>query len=129
METLPVMRLLDEPYTRTPFSGVRRMTGWLRHHGYAGKTKRGARLLHTMGLETLYPQPRTRQPHSGHRVYPYVLRGVPITQVHQVWSTDITYVRLHGGGVSLGAVLDWFSRSVLSWAVSIIMDVGCCLEA
>ena len=123
------MRLLDEQYTRTPFSGVRRLTVWLRQHGYAGKTKRGARLLHTMGLEPLYPQPRTSQPHSGHRVYPYLLRGVPITQVNQVWSTDSTYVRLHGGFVYLGAVIDWFSRYVLSWAVSLIMEVRCCLEA
>src|SRR5688572_27388620 len=128
-ENLHVMRLLDEQYTRTPFSGVRRMTVWLRQHGYAVKTTRVARLLHTMGLETLYPQPRTSQPHSGHGVYPYWLRGVPITQVNQVWSTDITSVRLHGGFVSLVAVMDWCSRYVLSWAVSIIMDVGCCLEA
>jgi putative transposase len=123
------MRLLDEQYTRTPFYGVRRMTVWLRQQGYAVNTKRVARLLHTMGLETIYPKPRTSQPQPGHRVYPYLLRGVPITQVNQVWSTDITYVRLHGGFVYLVAVMDWFSRYVLSWAVSIIMDVGFCLEA
>ena len=128
-ENLHLMRLLDEQYTRTPFYGVRRMTVWLRQQGYAVNTKRVARLLHTMGLETIYPKPRTSQPQPGHRVYPYLLRGVPITQVNQVWSTDITYVRLHGGFVYLVAVMDWFSRYVLSWAVSIIMDVGFCLEA
>ena len=91
--------------------------------------KRVARLLHTMGLETLYPHPRTSQPPPGHRVSLSVLRGVPITRVNHVWSTDITYVRLHGGFVSLVAVMDWFSRYGLSGAVSIIMDVGFCLEA
>src|SRR5436853_6132876 len=69
------------------------------------------------------------EPHPAHRVYPYWLRGVPITRVNHVWSTDITYIRLHGGFISLVAVMDWCSRYVLSWAVSITMDVGCCLEA
>jgi putative transposase len=105
------------------------MTAWLRSQGYAVNQKRVARLLRTMGWETLYPQPRLSDPHPGHRVYPYLLHGVPITRVHQVWSTDITYIRLHGGFVYLGAVMDWFRRYVLSWALSITMDVGCCLEA
>ena len=83
------MRLLDEQYTRTPFYGVRRMTVWLRQQGYTVNPKRVARLLHTMGLETLYPKPRMSEPHPAHRIYPYLLRGVPITQVNQVWSTDI----------------------------------------
>jgi putative transposase len=128
-ENLYLMRLLDEQYTRTPFYGVRRMTVWLRQQGYPVNPKRVARLLRIMGLETIYPKPRTSPSHPGHRVYPYLLRGVPITRVNQVWSTDITYVRLHGGFVYLVAVLDWFSRYVLSWAVSISMDVGFCLEA
>jgi putative transposase len=128
-ENLQLMRLLDEQYTRTPFYGVRRMTVWLRQQGYAVNPKRVARLLHTMGLETLYPKPRLSQAHPERRVYPYLLRGVPITRVNQVWSTDITYIRLHAGFVYLVAVMDWFSRYVLSWAVSITMDVGFCLEA
>jgi putative transposase len=82
-----------------------------------------------MGLETIYPKPRMSEPHPAHRVYPYWLRGVPSTRVNQVWSTDITYMRLHGGFIYLVAVMDWFSRYVLSWAVSITMDVGFCLEA
>jgi putative transposase len=123
------MRLLDEQYTRTPFDGVRRMTVWLWQQGYPGNPQRVARLLHTLGLETIYPKPRLSQPHPAHRIYPYLLRGVPITRVHHVWSTDITYVRLHRGFVSLVAVMDWFSRYVLSWAVSITMDVAFCLEA
>ena len=123
------MRLLDEQYTQTPYYGIRRMTAWLRSQGYRVNHKRVVRLLRTMGLETIYPKPRLSQPHSTHRVYPYLLRGVPITRVNQVWSTDITYIRLHGGFVYLVAVMDWFSRYVLSWALSITMEVGFCLEA
>jgi putative transposase len=123
------MHLLDEQYTRTPCYGIRRMTVWLRQQGYAVNPKRVARLLRTMGVETIYPKPRLSQPHPERRIYPYLLRGVPITQVNQVWSTDITYIRLHAGFVYLVAVMDWFSRYVLSWAVSITMDVGFCLEA
>lgn len=128
-ENLQLMRLLDEQYTRTPFYGIRRMTVWLRQQGYAVNPKRVARLLRTMGLETIYPKPRLSQPHPERRIYPYLLRGVPITRVNQVWSTDITYIRLQAGFVYLVAVLDWFSRYVLSWAVSITMDVDFCLEA
>jgi len=105
------------------------MTVGLRQQGDAVNPKRVARLLHVMGLETIYPNPRLSQPHPAHRIYPYLLRGVSITRANQVWSTDITYIRLHGGGVYLVAVMDWFSRYVLSWAVAITMDVGFCLEA
>ena len=128
-ENLTLMRLLDQQYTDTPYYGIRRMPAWLRSQGYAVNHKRVARLLHTMGLETIYPKPRLSQPHPAHRVYPYLLRGVPITRVNQVWSTDITYIRLHGGFIYLVAVMDWFRRYVLSWAVSITMDVSFCLEA
>jgi putative transposase len=123
------MRLLDEQYTHTPYYGSRRMTAWLQSQGYAVNRKRVTRLLRTMGLETIYPKPCTSPLHPAHRVYPYLLRGVPITRVNQVWRTDITYIRLHGGFIYLVAVMDWFSRYVLSWAVSITMDVGFCLEA
>jgi putative transposase len=128
-ENLQLMRLLDEQYTQRPYYGVRRMTAWLRSQGYEVNRKRVTRLLRTMGLETIYPKPRLSQSHPDHRVYPYLLRGVPITRVNQVWSTDITYIRLHGGFIYLVAVMDWFSRYVLSWAVSITMEVGFCLEA
>jgi putative transposase len=129
VENLHLMRRLDEQYTQTPYYGVRRMTAWLQSQGYAVNRKRVARLLRTMGLETIYPAPHMSQGHPMHRVYPYLLRGVPITKVNQVWSTDITYIRLHGGFIYLVAVMDWFSRYVLSWALSITMDVGFCLEA
>jgi putative transposase len=105
------------------------MTAWLRSQGYAVHHKRVARLLRTMGLETIYPKPRMSEPHPAHRVYPYLLRGVPITRVNHVWRTDITYMRLHSGFIDLVAVMDGFRRYVLSWAVSITMDVGFCLEA
>jgi putative transposase len=128
-ENLQLMRLLDEQYTQTPYYGSRRMTAWLQSQGYPVNRKRVARLLRTMGLETIYPKPHTSQPHPAHRVYPYLLRGVPITRVNYVWSTDITYIRLHSGFIYLVAVMDWFSRYVLSWAVSMTMEVGFCLEA
>ena len=108
---------------------LRRMTAWLRSQGYHVNHKRVARLLHTMGIEAIYPKPPLSPGHPTHRGYPYLLRDVPSTRVHHVWSTDITYIRLHGGFIYLGAVMDWFSRYVLSWAVSITMDVGFCLEA
>ena len=128
-ENLTLMHLLDQQYTDTPYYGVRRMTAWLRSQGYVVNHKRVARLLRTMGLETIYPKPRLSTPHPTHRVYPYLLRGVPITRVNQVWSTDITYIRLHGGFIYLVAMMDWVSRYVLSWGGSITMDVGFCLEA
>jgi putative transposase len=128
-ENLTLRRLLDQQYTDTPYYGVRRMTACLRSQGYHVNHKRVARLLHTMGIEAIYPKPYFSQTHPTHHVYPYLLRGVPIIRVNQVWSTDITSIRLHGGFIYLVAVMDWFSRYVLSWAVSITMDVGFCLEA
>lgn len=128
-ENLHLMRLLDEKYTETPYYGSRRMTAWLRSQGYSVNRKRVMRLMHQMGVEALYPKPRTSQSHPEHRLYPYLLRDVPIVRVNQVWSTDITYIRLHCGFIYLVAVMDWFSRYVLSWALSITMDVGFCLEA
>jgi putative transposase len=128
-ENLQWRRFLDEPYTQTPFYGVRRMTVWLRQQGHVVTHQRVARLRHTRGLETIDPKPRLSQPPPERRVYSYLLPGVPSTRVHQVWSTDIPYRRLHAGFLDVVAVMDWFSRSVLSWAVSITMDVGWCLEA
>ena len=105
------------------------MTAWLQSQGYAVHHQRVARRLPIMGVETIYPTPRMREPHPAHRVDPSLLRGVPITRVNQVWSTDIPYIRLHGGLMSLVAVLDWCRRYGLSWAGSMTMDVGFGLEA
>jgi putative transposase len=128
-ENLLLMRLLDEQYTATPFYGIRRMTAWLRQRGYAVNPKRVARLMRQMGLQAIYPKRRLSQPIAGHMIYPYLLRGVAVDRVNQVWSADITYIRLQAGFIYLVAVIDWFSRYVLSWAVSITMDVLFCLEA
>jgi putative transposase len=126
---LQLMRVLDEQYTATPFDGVRRMTAWLRGLGYAVNPKHVRRLLRQMGLEALYAKPRLSQPAEGQVIYPYLLRGVPVTRSNQVWSADITYIRLQAGLVYLVAVIDWFSRYVLSWALSNTMDGAFCLEA
>lgn len=129
VEDLQLMRLLDEQYMTTPFYGVRRMTAWLRCQGYGVNHKRVARLMRQIGVEAIYPKPRLSQPAAGHVIYPYLLRGVTVNRVNQVWSADITYIRLQSGFVYLVAVIDWFSRYVLSWAVSITMDVRFCVEA
>jgi putative transposase len=128
-DNLQLMRLLDEQYTRTPFYGIKRMTAWLQTQGYAVNHKRVARLLHLMGLEAIYPKPRLSQPGATQQKYPYLLRGLTIDRVNQVWSTDITYIRLARGFVYLVAILDWFSRYVLAWSVSITLDTSFCLEA
>jgi putative transposase len=128
-ENLLLMRLLDEQYTRTPFYGTRKMTAWLQLQGYRVNRKRVTRLLRTMGLEALTPRPSTSQAAEDHPKYPYLLRGMNIERSNQVWSTDITYIRLRHGFVYLVAVLDWFSRYVLSWELSITLDTSFCLEA
>lgn len=127
-EELTLLRRLDEQYTKTPFFGVRRMTVVLREDGFAVNPKRVRRLLRTLGLWALGPQPGTSRPAPEHRVYPYLLRGVRIERVNQVWSTDITYIRLRSGFAYLAAVMDWRSRYVLSWALSNSLEVGFCLE-
>jgi putative transposase len=126
------MRLLDEQYTQTPFYGTRRMTHWLRRQGHEVNRKRVIRLMQKLGLEAIYPKPRLAGlslAGSGHRIYPYLLRGVPIQHVNQVWSTDITYIRLRAGFIYLVAVIDWFSRYVLSWSLSNTLDTSFCIEA
>jgi putative transposase len=128
-ENLLVMRLLDEQYLQTPFYGIRRMTVWLAQRGYLINHKRVARLLRVMGLETIYQKPKLSQPGLGHKIYPYLLRGMTVTRPNQVWATDITYVRLRHGFVYLVAVMDWFSRYVLAWEVSVTMDSNFCVTA
>jgi putative transposase len=128
-ENLHLMRLLDAQYTATPFYGSRRMTAWLRSQDYAVNRKRVTRLMRQMGIEAIYTKPHLSQPLAGHKIYPYLLRGVKIERVHHVWSADITYIRLHQGFIYLVAVIDWWSRYVLSWAVSITLDSAFCLEA
>jgi putative transposase len=128
-EDVELMRLLDAQYTATPFYGIRRMTAWLRSQGYAVHHKHVSRLLRTMGLEAIYAKPRLSRPAEGHTIYPYLLHGVRVNRSNQVWSADITYIRLHAGFIYLVAVMAWFSRYVLTWAVSNTMDVAFCLNA
>jgi putative transposase len=128
-ENLLLMRLLDEQYTRTPFYGVLKMAAWLRENGHPVNCKRVRRLLRLMGLEAIYPKPRLSLLSPGHQVYPYLLRGVRVTHVNQVWSADITYVRLLGGFVYLVAIIDWYSRYVLSWEVSTTLESEFCVSA
>jgi len=126
--TVSVMHALDALYTAYPFFGSRRMTYEVRTQGYLVNRKRISRLMCAMGLMAIYPGPRTSLPHPGHRVYPYLLRGVPITTVNHVWSTDITYIRLQGGFIFLTAVIDWYSRYVLAWELSNTLDGAFCLS-
>ena len=105
------------------------MTAWLRTQGDAVNRKRVTRLLHQMGIEAIYAKPKLSQPLAGHKIYPYLLRGVKSARVNHVWSTDITSIRLQHGFIYLVAVIDWFSRYVLSWAVSITLEGAFCLEA
>jgi len=128
-ENLWLMRLLDEQYTRTPFYGVCRMRAWLQTQGYEVNPKRVRRLLRLMGLEAIYQRPRLSTPAPGHRIYPYLLRGVMIARPNQVWSTDITYIRLWQGFIYLVAIIDWFSRYVLSWEISVTLDSAFCESA
>jgi putative transposase len=127
-EDWQIMRLLDEQYTQTPFYGSRRIAVWLREQGYRVNRKRIRRLMHALGLQAVYPRPRLSVPHPEHRVYPYLLRGLKVTRVNQVWSSDITYVRLQRGYVYLVAVMDWFSRLVIEWELSITLDSSFCQE-
>jgi putative transposase len=124
-----LMRELDEQYTKTPFYGVRRMTTHLRRLGHEVNPKRVRRLLRTMGLEAVYPKPKLSQPHPEHKLFPYLLRGVMIERCNQVWSTDITYIRLEKGFVYLMAIMDWYSRYVLNWALSTTLEADFCIEA
>jgi putative transposase len=128
-ENVNLMRLLDEQYTRCPFYGVKRMTAWLKSQGHGVNEKRVRRLLREMGLEAQYPKPKMSQARIENRIYQYLLRGVLIEKVNQVWSTDITYIRLAQGFVYLVAVIDWHSRYVLSWELSVTMESEFCVIA
>ncbi len=124
------MRRLDEQYTATPFYGVERMTACLRRQGHRIGPNRVRRLLRLMGLEAIYPKPRLSLPGGPeHRIYPYLLRSLRIERPNQVWSADITYIRLAQGFVYLVAILDWFSRYVLSWSLSTTLDAWFCVQA
>lgn len=126
---LRLMWLIDEQYTKTPFYGWPRMTAHLHRLGLPVNHKRVQRLMHTMGLQAIYPKPRPSTMASDHQVYPYLLDAVVLSRPNQVWGADITYVRMTKGFMYLVAILDWYSRYVLSWQLSNTLDTAFCLEA
>jgi putative transposase len=128
-ENLRLMRLIDRQFMTTPFYGSRRMTASLERSGERVNRKRVQRLMAKMGLEALFPKPRTTVAAADARVYPYLLRDRELTRADEVWSSDITYVPMRHGFMYLTAVIDWFSRFVLSWRLSNTLDGGFCLEA
>jgi putative transposase len=128
-DDLAVMRRMDELYLATPFYGSRRMTAVLRRDGLAVNRKRVRRLTRVMGLEAIYQKPNTSLGHPAHKVYPYLLRGLAILRPNQVWCADITYIPMARGFVYLVAVMDWFSRRVLAWRLSIGMETDFCVAA
>lgn len=125
---LALMGLIDEQYLGTPFYGVPRMTAWLRAQGHAVNPKRVRRLMRKMGLEAIYPKRRLSVRNPAHRVYPYLLRGLEISRPGQVWATDITYIRLRRGFAYLVAILDWFSRYVVAWDLSLSLEAEFCVS-
>jgi putative transposase len=128
-ETVQLMNLIDEEFTRHPFYGTRRMTAYLRHLGYEINRKRIQSLYRFMGLEANYPKPNLSKKHPEHKIYPYLLEDVSIDRVNQVWSTDITYIRLKEGFAYLMAIIDWRSRYVLDWQLSTTLEADFCIEA
>jgi len=124
-----LLQLLDQEYTRHPFYGTRRMTQYLCGYGHAVNRKRVQRLMRQLGLAGMAPGPNTSKPHPQHKIFPYLLRGVDIIHPNQVWSTDITYIRLRRGFAYLVAIMDWYSRKVLTWGVSNTMDAGFCVDS
>ena len=126
---LALMRLIDEQYMKTPFYGYPKMTEYLRNQGYWFSPKRTARLMRVMGLRALVPRKSMTRSNPGHKIYPYLLRNVPIVRADQVWSADITYVPMSQGFMYLVAILDWFSRYVLSWQLSNTLDNNFCIKA
>jgi putative transposase len=127
--TLSLMDLLDEQHTKTPFYGSRRLTAYLNNKGHSANRKRVQRLMRMMRIEAVYPKPKTTRRDETHKIYPCLLKNVVINKPDQVWSTDITYVRIGNGFICLTAVIDWFSRYVFSWRLSNTLENTFCVEA
>jgi putative transposase len=127
-DDLLLRRKIDEEYTRHPFYGSRKMVAFLRATGHNVNRKRVQRLMQQMGLAGIAPGPNTSRSHPEHKAYPYLLRGIPVLRPNQVWSTDITYIRLTHGFAYLVAIIDWYSRRVLNWRLSNSMDAAFCVD-
>lgn len=125
---LELMHIIDKQYTETPFYGVLKMTAFLRRLGYNINHKKVRRLLRKMGLYCIYPGPKLSLPNKSHKIFPYLLKGLDINRTNQVWSTDITYIRMKKGFVYLMAIIDWYSRYVLDWSISISLEADFCIE-
>ena len=128
-EDLELMALMDRQYLKTPFYGSRRIRVWLIQQGYLVSRGRVRRLMRLMGLEVIYRRPNTSRPAPGHRTYPYLLKGVEVNRVNQVWAADITHIPMAQGFLYLVAIMDWHSRYVLAWKLSNTMEVDFCVEA
>ncbi len=128
-EDLALMKLIDRQYLDTPFYGARKIAAWLKSQGQWVNRKRVRRLMRVMGLKAIYRRPKTSQPIAGHKIYPYLLGGLKITRPNQVWAADITYIPMARGFLYLVAIIDWYSRYVLSWRLSNTLDSGFCIEA
>jgi putative transposase len=128
-KNLQLMNLIEDEYTRHPFYGTRQMRNYLRRQGYKVNRKRVQRLMRLMGIQSVAPKPNTSIPRKEHKKYPYLLRGLEINCPDQVWCSDLTYLRLPGGFVYLTAVMDWHSRYVISWELSVTMDEDFCVSA
>ena len=123
------MRLIDEEYTKHPFYGSRKLTAWLKRQGYTVNRKRVSRLMRLMEIEAIYPKPQLSNPLKEHQKYPYLLQGLAINRPDYVWAADITYVRLRSGFVYLVAIIDWYSRYLLSSEVSITLEKEFCISS
>ncbi len=128
-EALELMALLDRQYLKTPFYGSRRMKAWLLTEGYLVSRSKVRRLMRLIGLEAIYRRPNTSKPAPGHRIYPYLLKGVDVNRVDQVWASDITYIPMAQGFLYLVAIMDWYSRHVVAWKLSNTMDTDFCVAA
>ena len=126
---IKLMRLIDEQFLDTPYYGARQMARYLRRQGYRVNRKRVRRLMQQMGLMAIYQKPNTSKPHPEHIIYPYLLRGIEIQEPNQVWCADVTYIPMRKGFLYLVAVMDWYSRRVLSWRLSNTLDADFCVEA
>lgn len=127
-ENLELMQFIDKEYLEHPFYGSRQFTSVLQRHGYTVNRKRVQRLMHLMGLEAIYPKPRTTVLAPGHKVYPYLLRGYSVGRSNEVWSADITYVPMANGFLYLVSIMDWYSRYVISWRLSNSLETHFCLD-
>jgi len=128
-ETLDLLKVIDRLFTDAPFLGARRLREMLRRQGYKVSRKRVRRLMRVLGIEAIYPRPRTTIPNTEHKVFPYLLKDLDIDRPNQVWASDITYIPMRKGFLYLVAVMDWYSRLVLSWSLSNTLDADFCVEA